>query len=232
MILTQPVTPAGIPRVKFDIQRIDYAAPEASGRQGGVQAGFPLWTARFEIDRIDPVSSDLWQAFLDRMRGRGRRFYGCDPTRRFPRAYAFGFAGLVRAGTSTAFTGAATSWSQAITATGDAQLTLGGLPEGFVINIGDYVGFRWDAAGASAGSFERRTLSRAVLPATANASGVAVITAEPPLDTALVPPAAIAHFDNPVCVMQLVTEDSALAPIGAGGVRGGGTIVAVQDLRP
>lgn len=231
MILSQPDTLSGIARVRFEIARVDYAAPEASGRQGGVQAGFPLWLARFELDRSDPVSADLWQAFFDRIRGRIRRFYGYDPTRAFPLAYRFGFAGLVRAGTSTAFPGSATSWSQTVTADGDGQITLNGLPAGLVINVGDYIGFKWDAAGADAGSHERRTLTRAVLPATANGSGVAVVTAEPPINTALVPSGAIAHLDNPACVMQLVPEESELGPIGAGGILAGGTITAIQDLR-
>jgi hypothetical protein len=231
MILPQPDTLSGIARVRFTIERVDFAAPEASGRQGGVQAGFPLWSARYELDRSDPASADLWQAFFDRMRGRIRRFYAIDPTRRFPKAYRFGFAGLVRAGTETAFDGSATSWSQAITADGDAQITLNGLPAGLVINVGDYIGLKWDASGAAEDSFERRTIARAVLPVTANGSGVAVVTAEPPLNTALVPSGAIAHLDNPACVMQLVPEDSELGPIGAGGILGGGNVTAIQDLR-
>lgn len=232
MILAQPQTLSGIARVRLTIERVDFAAPEASGRQGGVQAGFPLWSARYELDRSDPVSADLWQAFFDRLRGRIRRFYAIDPTRALPRAYRFGFTGLVRAGTTTAFTGPATSWSQTITADGDAQLTLNGLPAGLVIGVGDYIGFRWDAAGAGTGNMMRRTMMRAVLPATANSSGVAVVTAEPPLDTALVPSSAIAHLDNPACVMQLVPEDSELGLIGAGGILSGGGITAIQDLRP
>lgn len=231
MILPQPDTLSGIARVRFTIERVDFAAPEASGRQGGVQAGFPLWSARYELDRSDPASADLWQAFFDRMRGRIRRFYAIDPTRRFPKAYRFGFAGLVRAGGSTAFDGSATSWSQTITSTGDAQITLNGLPAGLVINVGDYIGLKWDATGAAEDSFERRTIARAVLAATANGSGVAVVTAEPPLNTALVPSGAIAHLDNPACVMQLVPEDSELGPIGAGGILSGGNVTAIQDLR-
>lgn len=232
MILTQPDTPSGIARVKFEIARVDYGAPEASGRQGGVQAGWPLWTARFELDRVDPVSGDLWQAFFDRMRGRIRRFYALDPTRRFPLAYQFGFAGLVRAATTTPFTGPATSWSQAIDSAGDARITLNGLPAGLQISVGDYIGFRWDAAGAGTGNMQRRTLSRAVEAATANASGQAVVLAEPPINTALVPAGAIAHLDNPACVMQLVPEETEIGPIGAGGIRSGAGILAVQDLRP
>lgn len=232
MILPQPDTRSGIARVRFSIQRVDFAAPEASGRQGGVQAGFPLWSARYELDRNDPDSADLWQAFFDRMRGRIRRFYAIDPTRRFPRLYRFGFTGLVRAGTATAFTGPATSWSQSIDADGNALLTLNGLPAGLQLSVGDYIGLRWDATGAAAGNMMRRTMARAVLPATASAGGVAVVTVEPPINTALVPAGAIAHLDNPACVMQLVPEDSDLGPIGAGGILSGGSISAIQDLRP
>lgn len=231
MILTQPETPSGIARVRFDIERVDYAAPEASGRQGGVQAGWPLWAARFEIDRSDPDSADLWQAFFDRLRGRIRRFYAIDPTRRFPKLYRFGFAGLVRAGTATPFTGPATSWSQAIDANGNALLTLNGLPAAFQISVGDPIGFRWDAAGAGVGNMMRRTIARAVLPATATGAGQAQVTVEPPLNTALVPSGAIAHFDSPACVMQLVPEDSQIGPIGTGGALAGATITAIQDLR-
>ena len=232
MILSQPETPSGIARVQFGIARVDFAAPEASGRQGGVQAGWPLWAAQFEIDRVDPDSGDLWRAFFDRMRGRIRRFYAFDPVRRFPLAHRSGFAGMVRAGTATPFTGSATSWSQAIDADGEARITLNGLPAGLEISTGDYIGLKWDAAGAPAASFERRTMARAVLPTVATGAGQALVLVEPPLNTALVPAGAIAHLDNPACVMQLVTERSELGPIGSGRVLGGGTIAAIQDLRP
>lgn len=231
MILTQPDTPSGIARVRFDIERVDFGAPEASGRQGGVQAGWPLWAARFEIDRSDPDSADLWQAFFDRMRGRIRRFYAIDPKRRMPKLYRFGFAGLVRAGTSTAFDGTATSWSQSIDSLGNALLTLNGLPAGMQISVGDMVGFRWDASGFAGGNMMRRTIARAVLPATATGAGQAQFAIEPPLNTSLVPAGAIAHFDNPAAVMQLVPEDSQLGPVGSGGILSGATISAIQDLR-
>jgi hypothetical protein len=233
MILTQPETPSGIARVRFDIERIDYAAPEASGRQGGLQAGWPLWAARFEIDRADPDSADLWQAFFDRLRGRIRRFYAIDPKRRFPKLYRFGFAGLNRTVGSGGgpFPGTATSWSQAIDANGNALMTLNGLPSGFQISVGDMIGVRWDAAGSPAGTFDRRTIARAVLPATAGGGGQAQVMIEPPINPAVVPAGAIAHFDNPACVMQLVPEDSQLGPIGSGGILAGSTITAIQDLR-
>lgn len=231
MILPLPETLSGIARVTFDIQRIDYAAPEASGRQGGVQAGFPLWIARLEFDRIDAESADLWRAFIDRLRGRIRRFVCYDTARPLPIAHRFGMLDLTRAG-GGAFDGSATSWSQAVDTAGDATVTLNGLPAGFQLSVGDYIGFKWDAEGADEGTFERRTVMRASLPATANASGVAAVVAEPPLDTDLVPSDAIAHFDKPSCVMQLIPEETQLAPIGEGGTMASGAIVGVQDLRP
>lgn len=232
MILAQPDTPSGIARVTFQIERVDYAAPEASGRQGGVQAGWPLWAARYEIDRSDPDSADLWQAFFDRMRGRIRRFYAIDPKRRLPKLYRFGFGGLVRAGTATAFDGTATSWSQSIDTNGNALMTLNGLPAGLVLSVGDMIGLRWDAAGMGAGNMMRRTIARAVLPATATGAGQAQVTIEPPINTALVPAGAIAHLNDPAAVMQLVPEDSQLGPVGTGGILSGASITAIQDLRP
>jgi hypothetical protein len=231
MILGFPDTLSGVARVTFDIERFDIAAPQASGRQGGVQVGFPLWVARIEFDRVDPQSADLWRAFLDRLRGRLRRFYCGDEARKRPVAHQYGMLDLARA-SGGAFDGSAASWSQAITADDDAQITLTDLPAGFQISAGDYIGFKWDAEGAPADSFERRTMVRASLPATADANGLAVVTAEPPLDTLLVPPAAIAHFDDPVCVMQLIPEETQLGPIGRGGAMSSGTIVGIQDLRP
>lgn len=232
MILTLPETRVGIPRVTFEPERVDFGAPEASGRQGGVQAGWPLWSARFELDRNDPEGAAEWRAFFARLRGRIRRFYCWDPSRKFPLAFQNGFGGLVRAGTSTPFTGNATSWSQAITSDGDALITLNGLPAGLQISTGDYIGFAWDAAGAPANSFERRTLARAVLPATATGAGQAQVNVEPPLNTSLVPAGATAHLDNPRCVMQLIPEESSLGAITNGAWMSGGTVLAIQDLRP
>ena len=231
MIIELPDTPSGIARVSFEIQRVDYSAPEAGGRQGGVQAGWPLWSALFELDRSDPESADLWRAFLSRLRGRMRRFYAGEPTRPYPLNYRRGFAEMTRAG-GGAFDGSATTWAQAIDADGDAQLTLTGLPAGFEIATGDYIGFKWDAAGSPAATYDRRTVARAVVDATASGGGQAVVTVEPPLNTALVPGGAIAHFDEPKCVMQLVPENSSLGPITGANTLGGGTIAGIQDLRP
>ena len=222
MILPLPETPSGIARVNLEIQRVDYGAPEASGRQGGVQAGFPVWGVRLELDR---------SAFIDRLRGRIRRFYCGDSSRPRPAAHAYGMLSLTRAG-GGAFDGAATGWSQSVDADGDATITLSGLPAGFVLTPRDLIGFKWDAEGAAAGSFERRTVARCVTSAIADESGDVSVIAEPPLDTELVPAAAIAHFVDPLCVMQQVPEETDLAPVGEAGTMASGAIVGIQDLRP
>lgn len=229
--LAFPETESGVARVKFDIERVDFASPEASGRQGGVQAGWPLWAARYEIDRSDPVSGDLWHVFLDRLRGRQRLFFAPDPTRLFPKAYGNGFGGMVRAG-GGAFDGSALAWSQNIDADGNALLGLTGLPAGLVLNPRDIIGFKWDASGAAAGSYGRRTMARVVTAANASGGGGVTVTVEPPIDTRVVPIGAVAHLDRPCCIMRQIPDKTELGAIGSGGSMGGGTIVAIQDLRP
>ena len=229
--ISLPDTPSGIARISVAIERVDYGAPEASGRQGGVQAGWPLWSANFELDRSDPASADLWRTFFDRLRGRTRRFFAGDPTRPFTRAYPNGFAGLVRAGGGI-YGGAANSWAQAIDADGNALIGLTGLPANFPLNLGDLLGWKWSSAGSPGGTNDRRTMARVVEAVSANGAGALTVMVDPPIDTRVVPANAVAHFDRPLCVMQLVPEKSSLGPIGAGGALSGGTIMAIQDLRP
>lgn len=229
--IEMPDTPSGIARVRFDIERVDFGAHEASGRQGGVQAGWPLWTASFELERSDPDSADLWRAFFDRLRGRQRRFYAGEPARRFPKLLPQGFAGLLRAG-GGAFDGSATAWSTyADPVSGNVFVYLEGMPPSIVLSTGDYMGLKWDAAGSPPGTHDRRTMVRLVLNSSTDPDGTSTLVVEPPIDPLVVPPTAVAHFDDPKCVMQLVPEKSGLGPIGAGGALSNGTIAAIQDLR-
>jgi hypothetical protein len=230
-ILDMPNAPSGIARVQFEIERVDYAAPEASGRQGGVQAGWPLWSAKFDLDRSDPDSADLWNSFLSRLRGRQRLFLAGDPTRAFPKSAPGGFDGMSR-GSGGLFTGAALGWSQAFDAGNNALLGLAGLPANFVLSHRDFIGFKWDAAGVPAGSFGRRTIARVVQPAIANAAGAVTVMIEPPIDPLVVPAGAVAHLDQPLCLMRQIPEQTNIGPIGGGGAMGGGTITGIQELRP
>lgn len=229
--LPMPDMPAGIARVRLDIQRVDYAAPEASGRQGGVQAGWPLWAATYELERVDRDSAELWTAFIDRLRGRQRLFLGTDTARPFPRSRPQGFAGMTKPG-GAPFTGAATAWAQNIDADGNAAIALTGLPANFVLSTGDYIGWKWDGAGAVPGTYGRRTMARVVVGAVASGAGAITVTAEPPIDTRVVPVGALAHLDRPCCLMRQNVDKSSIGMIGTGSSLSGGTLVAEQDLRP
>jgi hypothetical protein len=215
---------------EFEPQRVDFSAAEASGRVGGVQAGFPLWLGIWTIGRIGSDRSDQWRAWLVGQRGQQRRFYGRDLARPYPKAHIAGFAGMTRAG-GGAFSGSATSWSEAIDSNDDSRITLNGLPAGLILSIGDYIGYKWDAAGASAGTYHRRALQRVTVGGTASGAGIATVTAEPPLSI-VVPGTAIAHLDRPACVMTLISDQTKLDAIDRRLAVRGGTVAGIQDLRP
>lgn len=207
----------------FELQRVDYTAPEASGRIGGVQAGFPLWSAVWTLGAMPQDNSDEWRAWLSGMRGATRRFIGRDIARPLPKAYMdTGFPG--------GFTGAASDWSETINADGDSELTLNGLPVGLVLGQGDYIDFRWTATETAIAGLPWRALVRVVTGDTADGSGNATVIVEPPVPTA-VPDTAVAHLDEPGCIMTLITDQTNVEAIDRLYSIRGGQITAVQDLR-
>jgi hypothetical protein len=170
-----PITPptSGAAQQQFDIERIDAMAPEAGQRIGGVQQGFPLWKLVWTLGNIGVDRTDAWQAFFDQIRGATRRFLAWDLRRPYPKAYAStGFAGMTRAGGGS-FDGTATSWSETITADGDSEVTLHGLPAGFVLGAGDYIGFAWTASETSVAGLPWHAPVRIVTGDVADGSGVA-----------------------------------------------------------
>ena len=219
MTLITPATlPLPGPRDQiFELERIDYLAPEARGRIGGITAGFPLWKTTLTLGTMSRDMSYAIRAFVTGQRGAQRLFYGFEVARQMPRAYPYGLP--------SGFSGAATSWSQTIDSNGFAVLTLNGLPRGLTLLAGDYVDFRW-------GTYQR-ALVRLIEGGVANGSGVLSASVEPAVP-ALVPNSgtpAIAHIDHPACLMKLMPETQ----LGAAGRRGAiesGTIVAIQDLLP
>lgn len=215
-------------QVSFELEHIDYSAPEANGRDGGVSAGEPLWTMSLELQNMSERDSDEWRAWVLRQRGRKRMFFGYEVGREFPRAFSNGFGGVARA-IGGAFGGLATSWSEAINAQDESVLTLSGLPAAMSLSVGDYVGFRWDDSMMVPGNGHRRAVVRVVEDAIASAGGVIAVKCEPPVPR-VVPVGAVAHLDNPACLMRL-QGDTALSPAGLGFTGAGGRIVARQDLR-
>lgn len=221
----------GVATQIFEPEEVDAAAPERGGRLGGVTLGFPLWNARWELSRnITRDASDEWRAFFARLRRSQRPFWAWDRDREFPKAYRDGFSRMTKID-GTPFDGALTSWSQAVDADGDARVTLGGLPSGLALGLGDYVGFRWDASGSPAGSHDRRTMVRVVEPSISAADGTVTVMVEPALPVLVVPVAAEAHLDRPGCIMRMAPGDSGPAALDRRQKIAGGTLVAVQDLR-
>lgn len=230
MILRMP--DRGVAASDFEIEPFDALAPERGGRLGGVSLGEPLWHAKYELSRSMSLDlSDHWRAFAARLRGSQRAFIAQDRTRRFPRNYPEGFARTTRVG-GTAFDGAASSWSQSVDANSEATLTLEGLPAGLRLERGDYVGFRWDAEGSPEGAFDRLAMVRVVLPSIADATGAIDAVIEPPVPTRVVSSGAQAHLDNPACLMKVASGGMKLGSVDALHTLMGGTIKAVQDLRP
>lgn len=226
MTLTFPrAMPAiGVGRQVFEIQRDDYQSPETGGRVGAITAGLPRWMGQWTLaSALKDVQSDEWRAFISSLKGGQRSFLGRDYERPYPRLYKTGFGGLTRAG-GGAFDGSATSWSQSVASDGQATLTLGGLPAGMTLSIGDYVGFRWTTGGVA-----RRALVRLLEAATADGSGSAACNVEPAVPN-LVPGGAVARLDSPECVMKLVTSQTQITDMDRRRVAGA-RIVAVEDLR-
>jgi hypothetical protein len=210
----------------FELQRVNYTAPTADGRVGGVQAGFPLWSAVYTLGRMPEDNSDEWRAFIADQRGGIRRFIGRDLARQYPKLYPDGF------GDFGTFTGAASSWSQTINSDDDARLTLhlGADAAGLVLSFGDGIDFRYDATETAISGIAWRSFSRVTSGGTADGSGDVTVTVEPPIPDA-VPSDAVAHLDQPGCVMTIVADQTNFEPIDRLYSVKGGQVVGVQDLR-
>lgn len=227
--LIMPVSGAAMQ--EFELQRIDYAAPEASGQVGGVQAGWPLWLAVWTIGKVGAAKSDEWRSWVAECRGSARTFYGADISRPYPRAHQDGFARMTRFNGS-AFDGSASTWSQSIDSNDDQLLTLTGLPSGFILGTGDYVGFKWDDSAFTAGNLQRRALVRIIRGGggVASSGGSVQVKVEPPIP-ACVPSGAKAHLDSACCTMRLLSDQTKLDAMDRRLAVRGGTIAAIQDLR-
>ncbi len=218
--------------IYFELERVDFLSPEAGGRLGAVSAGQPLWKMALSLQNMTSANADVWRAWVAAQRGAQRQFYGRDLDRPYPKAHRNGFAGMVRALDGLPFNGSASSWTRFVDADGNERVTLTNLPAGLTLGTGDYIGFRWDQAGAGAGNMKRRALVRVVEGGTTAASGQQTFSVEPSVPL-IVPPTAIAHIDNPVCLMRLVPEETQLGEQGLGAITNAGVrVVGLQDLLP
>jgi hypothetical protein len=200
-----PLPSSGMSGQYFEPQRVDFSAATADARAGGVQAGWPLWIAIYNVGTIGQAKSDEIRAFMDRIRGAIRWILARPLDRPFPKAHVHGFAGMTRPDASD-FDGSALTWSETITADEDSQVTLTGLPPdgALTLSVGDYIDFVYTATQAEVAGLEWH------LP---------------------VPAGAVAHLDNPRCVMRLISDQSKLGSIDRRLAIKDGTIACIQDIR-
>lgn len=198
------VMPTSMATQGFRIQRNDFSAPENSGAIGGVQAGWPRWQAQWTVGTTKQTASEEIEAWLDSLRGSQKHFLGRDLRRPYPLAHIGGFRRMLTTG-GDPFAGTCTGWSQTVDGEGSALLTLEGLPSGLVLSRIDYIGFKWDADGSAAGSWDRRALARVSEGGIAASDGTVTVTVEPAVAD-FVPATAVAHLDDPACLMKLTSE--------------------------
>lgn len=222
IVYPRPIPDVGASSVSFEPSGVDYLSPETGARIGAMAAGWTIWGLKVSLANMEQRDADIWRAWLATLRGARRLFLGRDLSRPGPRFHASGIP----------FGPQPSGWSQTITSDGDAILRLTGLQRASVISIGDYIGFKWDAEGAAPGTFGRRALVRACEPAIVGADGTAAMTVEPPVHN-IVPAGAMAHLDEPACLMRIVTGSTQLGEQVLGDyTSSGGAIEAIQDLLP
>lgn len=232
--MSMTTTPLDLPasgpgKQDFEIQVVSGDAPENGGALGSIQVGAPRWVAVYTLGTLSRELSDEWRAVTARLRGMGKWFYGRDYQRPYPKACPAGFTGMTRHG-GGAFDGSATSWSQSIDGEGNCTVQLDGLPDGFVLGFGDYIGFKWNTT--------RRALVRAVGLSVDIGSGSITVMVEPPVPVVtvdsggVVPSDATAYLNEPTCLMKRAKGDAALGGVDRRGAVTAGVITGVQDLQP
>jgi len=137
-------------------------------RGGGVQAvelGPAVWEADYETAPLSRAQAAEWESWLDTLRGGTQLFKARDPRRSYARAYPSGYGALTVSGDPFSGTCALSS-----VASGGAALTLGALPVGFVLSVGDQLSLAFSG---------RQHFHRVSQAGTANGSGAATVSIEP-----------------------------------------------------
>lgn len=168
-----------------------YAVNELAG--GGYQVmelATRRWLADFTTVEVDAADRQMWQAFLNTLRGGQRAFLAFDPEKTYPRAYGPGVLNLSRAvGGAFDGTGVLNSWTS-------SSLQILGLPANYRATTGDMISFDWNGT---------KALHQIAEDAVAQASGVLNVSVEPAV-LALPPPTfgASVAFVRPACVMRVI----------------------------
>lgn len=159
---------------KFDLEQNDSVNEDLGGASHATEWAFPHWECSMTTTNMTVYSERYlnWRSFIDSCRGRKKTAYFTDPRKPYPMMYRkTGFAGLVKAGTSTAFNGTAAIASF----TSRTEIVVTGLPTLFDLKRTDYVEFRKGNAAS---------LHRLIVDAKANAGGTVTLIIEPRLPLA------------------------------------------------
>lgn len=166
-----------------------------------------LWQAEFSLAPGHHATVDDREARLSMLAQAGRSFFAYDPRRRGPAADPTG-AGL-------------TGYSPTITASTAREVTISGLPPGYKISRGDYLGWSYGSNPV------RYALHRSVWEAVATAGGVATVEVTPNIRPGATGAVSLVQ---PVCKMILV-PGGYNPGAGAGVITTGATFRAQQTLR-
>ncbi len=211
-VFDPPFPPLLIGSVRFWPQRIDLLSPEAGGRLGGVQVGFPLWRCEIETVAQSDEDAQSWASWIDRQQGAIHQIRMTDPRRWYPAAYR----------KAAAFPGAWSGDATGFTLNGSRDEVTMAIPTGIIVTQGDLIGFRW-ASGAKGGFVEVQYEGGGTA-----ASGSLMVKVSPAVPD-VVPNDAICFLLKPFCIMRLTPETEA-PPSSTDGVAIG-KLAAVQDLR-
>lgn len=141
------------------IQQLDMDCPEqmqesqtGKGEKASAELGPQLWTGDVRFGVMTVAESAQVSGLLDVLRPAGRSFYAYDARRRFPIADP---------------TGSILGASAPVIASlpNAREMTISGLPAGYVLSIGDYLAFDY-------GTPARRALHVLVSAAVANGAGI------------------------------------------------------------
>lgn len=178
-------------RSMFDLRRINVTSQTGAGSFHTMQRYDPLWEAEYVLPALTREQYGAWHAWIMSLRGGAKRFWAYDPHRPRPINYTT-LTGLTKFGGGSFATGEAAL----VSATG-TTFNVNTLPANFVLKAGDY----FSIAGAV-----QRSLHKVTEDVTANASGVAAITAEPAVFLP-VSGGAIVYFEKPSVAMRISAVD-------------------------
>lgn len=182
-------TCARFERVTFKPQYQQATSVTGGGSPNVAELGPPMWAGEWSVRTLNREQYAEWSAWLRSLRGGLRTFKGRPPHWKWPRAYPTGFDGLLVGGLQWDGSGAIAAISA-----GKDTVTVDGVPNGLVLNAGDWL---------SATIGTRQVLHQITEGGTADGSGVVTVTVEPTIrPTAAVDDVVL--LEAPYCDMVLI----------------------------